>query len=52
MSPADADGARLHAMVKAVHREEHDMHAYMRFRERDPSEPAPPRFVAWFEPTP
>jgi uracil-DNA glycosylase len=48
-SAADADGARLHAMVKAVHREEHDMHAYIRFRER-PAEAGPPRFVAWFEP--
>ncbi len=48
-SPADPDGARLHAMVKAVHREEHDMHAYIRFRER-PAEAGPPRFVAWFEP--
>ena len=50
MSPADADGARLHAMVKAVRREEHDMHAYVRFRERPESDGAP-RFVAWFEPT-
>ena len=49
ISPADADGARLHAMVKAVHREEHDMHAYVRFRERSEAEGAP-RFVAWFEP--
>jgi uracil-DNA glycosylase len=48
-SPADEDGARLHAMVKAVHREEHDMHAYIRFRERPP-EAGPPRFVAWYEP--
>jgi DNA polymerase len=48
-SPADEDGARLHAMVKAVHREEHDMHAYIRFRER-PSDAGPPRFVAWYEP--
>ncbi|MGZ5199801.1 MAG: TIGR03915 family putative DNA repair protein [Telluria sp.] len=48
-SAADADGARLHAMVKAVHREEHDMHAYIRFRER-PAGLGPPRFVAWFEP--
>ncbi len=37
MSAADPDGARLHAMVKAVKREEHNMHAYMRFRERDPA---------------
>lgn len=48
-SPADADGARLHGMVKAVHREEHDMHAYIRFRER-PESAGAPRFVAWFEP--
>jgi DNA polymerase len=48
-SPADEDGARLHAMVKAVRREEHDMHAYIRFRER-PAEAGPPRFVAWYEP--
>ena len=49
LSPADADGARLHAMAKAVHREEHDMHAYVRFRERSEAEGAP-RFVAWYEP--
>jgi DNA polymerase len=48
-SAADADGARLHGMVKAVHREEHDMHAYIRFRER-PEAAGAPRFVAWFEP--
>jgi DNA polymerase len=50
LSAADADGARLHAMVKAVRREEHDMHAYVRFRERMEADGAP-RFVAWFEPT-
>ncbi|MFL6660388.1 MAG: UdgX family uracil-DNA binding protein [Massilia sp.] len=49
ISLADDDGARLHAMVKAVHREEHDMHAYLRFRERKDADD-PPRFVAWFEP--
>jgi DNA polymerase len=48
-SPADEDGARLAAMVKAVQREEHDMHAFIRFRER-PEEAGPPRFVAWYEP--
>ena len=48
-SPADSDGARLHGMVKAVRREEHDMHAYIRFRER-PVDAGPPRFAAWFEP--
>ncbi len=49
-SPADPDGSRLHGMVKAVRREEHDMHAYIRFRER-PIEAGAPRFVAWFEPS-
>ncbi len=49
LSAADEDGARLHGMVKAVKREEHDMHAYIRFRERRP-EAGPPQFVAWFEP--
>jgi DNA polymerase len=48
-SPADPDGNRLHGMVKAVRREEHDMHAYIRFRER-PVDAGAPRFVAWFEP--
>jgi probable DNA metabolism protein len=48
-SAADPDGARLHAMVRAAHREEHDMHANIRFRER-PAEAGPPRFVAWYEP--
>ncbi|MBB5371450.1 DNA polymerase [Janthinobacterium sp. K2Li3] len=52
ISPADPDGARLHGMVKAVHREEHDMHAYVRFRERKEADTDDaPRFVAWFEPT-
>jgi DNA polymerase len=50
MSAADEDGAKLHSMVKAVHREEHDMHAYIRFRERREDAGAP-RFVAWFEPS-
>ena len=50
LSAADEDGNRLHAMVKAVRREEHDMHAYVRFRERDAAAGAP-RFVAWFEPS-
>ena len=50
LSAADEDGAKLHGMVKAVRREEHDMHAYIRFRERR-EEAGPPRFVAWFEPS-
>ncbi|WP_256077973.1 UdgX family uracil-DNA binding protein [Massilia sp. YIM B04103] len=49
LSMADDDGARLQAMAKDVRREEHDMHAYLRFRER-PEDKGAPRFVAWFEP--
>jgi DNA polymerase len=49
ISMADVDGARLHHMVRAVRHEEHDMHAYLRFRER-PEDAGAPRFVAWFEP--
>lgn len=49
-SAADEDGNRLHSMVKAVRREEHDMHAYVRFRER-PEAAGAPRFVAWYEPS-
>jgi len=49
LSAAEADGARLHAMVRAVQREEHDMHANIRFRERR-ADAGAPRFVAWFEP--
>ena len=49
LSAADEDGAKLHGMVKAVKREEHDMHAYIRFRERR-ADAGPPQFVAWFEP--
>ncbi|MBK4734029.1 UdgX family uracil-DNA binding protein [Noviherbaspirillum pedocola] len=49
LSPADADGARLAAMVKAVRREMHHMHAFLRFRER-PQALGAPRFVAWYEP--
>jgi DNA polymerase len=50
LSVADEDGKRLHAMVKAVEREVHYMHAFLRFRERAP-ELGAPRFVAWFEPS-
>jgi uracil-DNA glycosylase len=49
LSEADEDGGRLHAMVKAVHRDERDMHARIRFRER-PEAVGAPRFVAWFAP--
>ncbi|HZV66159.1 MAG TPA: UdgX family uracil-DNA binding protein [Telluria sp.] len=49
LSVADGDGARLHAMVTAVRREEHEMHATIRFRER-PERAGAPRFVAWCTP--
>jgi DNA polymerase len=48
-APHDPDWARLHAMVAAVHREEHEMQDKIRFRERAP-DAGPPRFVAWYEP--
>lgn len=47
----DPDIARLAALVKAVRRDIHKMHAFVRFREQDAAEPdAPPRFIAWYEP--
>jgi DNA polymerase len=53
-SPADADGARLYKMAKAVRRAKHDMIAYVRFRLRDAGDGAPaadlPEYVAWYEP--
>jgi DNA polymerase len=48
MLAGDIDGAQLHGRVKAVRRETHHMHAFLRFRER--GESATPRFVAWHEP--
>ncbi|ANN65565.1 UdgX family uracil-DNA binding protein [Bordetella bronchialis] len=47
-SAADEDGARLHAMVKAVRRAKHDMIAYVRFHRR-PAD-AVPEYMAWYEP--
>jgi probable DNA metabolism protein len=44
----DPDVSRIAAMAKAVHRDQHKMKAFVRFREIG-SEPAS-RFVAWFEP--
>jgi len=44
----DADVARVAAMAKAVHRDEHKMHAFVRFREVGREREA--RYVAWFEP--
>ncbi|WP_250511019.1 UdgX family uracil-DNA binding protein [Caballeronia sp. GACF4] len=48
-SPADEDGARLYKMAKAVRRAQHDMIAYVRFRQRDEALGAP-EYVAWYEP--
>jgi DNA polymerase len=44
----DPDVALVSQMARAVHRDEHKMHAFVRFREvgRDPRS----HFVAWFEP--
>ncbi|MES2196317.1 MAG: UdgX family uracil-DNA binding protein [Pseudomonadota bacterium] len=44
----DADVTRIAMMAKAVRRDEHKMHAFVRFREigREPDS----HFVAWFEP--
>ncbi|HWT13216.1 MAG TPA: UdgX family uracil-DNA binding protein [Allosphingosinicella sp.] len=45
---ADPLVRRLEAMAKAVRRDLHKMHAFLRFREVATEEG--PRFVAWFEP--
>jgi DNA polymerase len=44
----DEDVARVSAMAKAVRRDEHKMHAFVRFREVGCEREA--RYVAWFEP--
>ncbi len=49
LSAADGDGAQLHAMVRAVRREERALLARLRFRERR-AQAGAPRFVAWCEP--
>ncbi len=45
---ADADVTRLRDLAKAVRRDEHKMHAFVRFKEVKDDDG--PRFVAWFEP--
>lgn len=45
---ADPDVGRLRAMEKAVTREVHEMHAFVRFRET--ADDSGRLFVAWFEP--
>jgi len=44
----DADVAEVRAMARAVRRDEHKMHAFVRFREVATEQG--PHFVAWFEP--
>lgn len=44
----DPDTARAEAMAKAVRRDAHKMHAFLRFREV--RRPDGPYFLAWFEP--
>jgi uracil-DNA glycosylase len=44
----DPDVALVSAMAKAVHRDEHKMHAFIRFREIGREQKS--HFVAWFEP--
>jgi DNA polymerase len=44
----DADVALVTAMARAVHRDEHKMHAFVRFREVGREHKS--HFVAWFEP--
>jgi DNA polymerase len=46
--PTDPDIVRLEAMAKAVRRDAHKMHAFLRFRQVETE--AGTRHVAWFEP--
>lgn len=45
---ADTDVFKLNALANAVRRDEHKMHAFVRFKEITADHG--PRFVAWFEP--
>jgi DNA polymerase len=45
----DTDVARVHALARDVRRDEHKMHAFVRFREFGKGNDT--RFVAWFEPS-
>jgi probable DNA metabolism protein len=47
--PSDPDVSRARMMVKSVHRDEHKMTAFVRFKEV-PSDTSRRAFVAWFEP--
>jgi uracil-DNA glycosylase len=48
MVATDPDVSSIAAMAKAVRRDEHKMHAFVRFREVGHGETT--RFIAWFEP--
>lgn len=48
MVATDPDVAEVAAMAKAVHHDEHKMHAFVRFREIGREQKA--HYVAWFEP--
>ena len=48
--PADPLIRKLDLMARAVRRDIHKMHAFVRFREVEGEAGMPSRFVAWFEP--
>ncbi len=50
LSPADPLGRRLNLLARAVGRDIHKMHAFVRFREL-PQDGPRRRFAAWFEPS-
>lgn len=49
MLPGDIDGSQLHKRLKAVRREAHHLHAFVRFHPR-PETVEGPQLVAWHEP--
>lgn len=50
MLAGDIDGSQLHKRLKAVRREAHHLHAFLRFHPR-PANAEGPQLVAWHEPT-
>ncbi|SED20540.1 TIGR03915 family putative DNA repair protein [Pseudomonas anguilliseptica] len=49
MLPGDIDGSQLHKRLKAIGRESHHLHAFLRFHPR-PKSTEGPQLVAWYEP--
>jgi DNA polymerase len=49
MLPGDIDGSQLHKRLKAVRREAHHLHAFLRFQPRHENAEGP-QLVAWHEP--